>query len=459
MQSQRIILTQKQQLKLSPQMYQSLELLALPIQDLQARIQDEIERNPALELSDAKDLSYESYTGSSETHTYDYFENSSDAGYIRKASHIDTDSKHQFMEGALYRSESLQEHLQQQLRLQPLSEADCELGTLIISNLDDHGFHREDPHQIVPEGTSVEELERVLSVIQSFDPPGIAVADYTESLLLQCDLDEQSHPLAKQIITSFLEHIKRGKLETIAKELDTDVEEIQEAVSYIQTLNPYPGSIFAGSEIQYVTPDLTIWKVDHSLQMQLNSDQIPILSIDPVFEDMMEDPTLDKDKETRKYIQNSIKDAQWLINSIDMRNSTLQKVGAALIKFQYDFFLNGPKYLRALTLKDVAEEVSVHETTISRISHAKYIQTDWGIFPIKYFFTNAVTGTSDDGKEVSKTGVKEVMKEIIEGYEGTRRLSDQKISTMLAERGISIARRTVAKYRKELNIDSSFHRS
>ena len=165
------------------------------------------------------------------------------------------------------------------------------------------------------------------------------------------------------------------------------------------------------------------------------------------------------DKKTEKYIQRSIRDARWLMNSIEMRNSTLRRVGAALLKSQMDFFLKGPKYIRPLTLKDIAEEISVHETTVSRISNAKYIQTDWGIFPIKYFFSNAVTGTGDDGKNVSKTGVKEIVRELIENYSGKKRLSDQKISNMLADRGIKIARRTVAKYRGELNIDSSFGRS
>ncbi len=458
MQSQRIILTQRQQLRLSPQMYQSLELLALPIQDLQARIQDEIEKNPALDLSTTKELSYESYSYASNPKNYDYFENSSDPGYVRKATHIDDNAKHQFIEGALYRSESLQEHLLSQLRLQLLSEQEFELGHLLISNLDHNGFHQEDPFTVVPDKTLPEEVKKLLHIIQTFDPAGVGVSDFRESLILQCILDD-APPLSIPIIESHLEQIKRGKIELIAKELDATVTEVDKTITYIQTLNPYPGSVFTNQEIQYVIPDLTIRQVKGNLEMILNNDQIPTLSIDPSFREMLTEDHLQNDKETKKYIQKSLKDAQWLINSIDMRNSTLQKVGATLITHQYDFFINGPKYLRPLTLKEVAQEVSVHETTISRISHAKYIQTDWGIFPIKYFFTNAVSGTSDDGKEISKVGVKEVVREIIENYKGEKRLSDQKISNMLKERGISIARRTVTKYRKELNIDSSFYRS
>ena len=460
MQSQRIVLTQKQQLKLSPQMYQSLELLAMPIQDLQARIRDEIEKNPALELASSSDVSYDRYSKATQSSEYDFFENSSDPGYVRKSSHISENSKQQFMEGALSRSESLQQHLISQLRLHTLTPEKEAIGELIISNLDDNGFHREDPFSILPEGTDPSLAETMINIIQTFDPPGICVADYTESLVLQCELDDFTHELSEQIIEGHLESVRRGKLDQIAKDLDADLEDVEEAIEFIKTLNPFPGSLYSSTETQYVIPDLIIRNIEGKLTMRLNTEQIPSLSIDTEFEHLLDDmPPADGAKDTEKYIQRSLKDANWLIDSIRMRNVTLRKVGAALIRHQFDFFNNGPKYLRPLTLKDIAEEVEVHETTISRISNAKYIQTDFGIYPIKFFFTNAVSGQSDDGKEISKIGVKEVIREIIEGYEGKKKLSDQKISDMLQERNISVARRTVAKYRKELNIDSSFHRN
>jgi RNA polymerase sigma-54 factor len=440
-------------------MYQSLELLALPILDLQARIQQEIEQNPALALNSPRDISYERVERSSPKGDFDPFEESSDPGYVRSSGSGDPDAKQKFMEGALYRPESLQEHLNEQLRLQPLNERQCQLGELLISNLDGHGFYQEDPYSIVPEGTEDEEIDEMINLIRTFDPPGVCTADYSQALIVQCQQDEHAHRLSIPIISEYLELVRRGKYDQIASRLETDEQEVEEAVRYIRTLNPYPGSIFADRQTSYVTPDLLIRKQEGRLVMALNADQIPLLSIDPEFEHMLADEHVRKEKETEKYIQKSIRDAQWLISSIDMRNNTLKKVGAALIKFQYDFFIHGPKYLRPLTLRDIAEEVSLHETTISRISNAKYIQTDWGVFPIKYFFTNAVSGKSDDGKDVSKTGVKEVIKEIIEEYSGTKRLSDQKISDLLKQRGISVARRTVAKYRSELNIDSSFIRN
>ncbi len=459
MQSQRIILSQRQQLKLSPQMYQSLELLAMPILDLKAKIRDEIEKNPALELTSSSDISYERYTKATQKSDYDFFENSSDPGYVRKASHVDENAKHQFMEGALYRTESLQQHLLDQLRLFPLTEERVEIGELIISNLDHNGFHQEDPYSILPEGTDINIVDTMINIIQRFDPPGICVKDFTQSLVLQCELEGPANKLSVRIIEDHLQSVKRGKIDLIVKELQASVEEIEEAITFIKTLNPFPGSLYSHLETQYVIPDLVITKIEDQLTMKLNTDQIPSLSIDAEFEHILDDEITSSSKETEKYVQKALKDATWLINSIQMRNATLRKVGAALIKYQFDFYVHGPKYLRPLTLKNIAEEVSVHETTISRISNAKYIQTDFGIFPIKYFFTNAVAGKSDDGKEISKIGVKEVIREIIEDYTGKKKLSDQKISDLLKEKDISVARRTVAKYRKELNIDSSFHRN
>nr|MDA3834800.1 RNA polymerase factor sigma-54 [Spirochaetales bacterium] len=405
MQSQRIVLAQKQQLKLSPQMYQSLELLALPIQDLQERIQEEIERNPALALTSSREISYERIENSSRRPDFDPFENTSDSGYVGKSSQTDPDAKQKFMEGALYRPESLQEHLLEQLRLQQLDAQSFELGELLISNLDHHGFCRDDPSEMVPKETPQKKLKEIVKLIRTFDPPGVCTSNYRESLIVQCRQDEHPHPLSIPIISHHLELLRSGKFDLIAKKLDSTEEDIRKALAYIQTLNPYPGSIFAENETNYVTPDLLIRKREGRLVMALNTDQIPLLSIDPDFEQMLDDGHVQGQKEAEKYIQKSIREAQWLISSIDMRNNTLKKVGAALLKFQYDFFINGPKYLRPLTLKNIAEEISVHETTNSRIPNAKYIQTDWGIFPIKYFFSNAVSGTSDDGKEVSKIGV------------------------------------------------------
>ncbi len=458
MQSQRLVIAQKQQLKLSPQMYQSLELMALPIMDLRERIQTEIEKNPALQINSTRDISFERFEQRTQrSGTIDPFENSSDPGYIRKSNQYDPDSKHKFIQGALAREESLQEHLLEQLHFLKLDVDEVTLGELLISNLDQNGFYRDPPEALVDEKQQPL-LKKMITTIRTFDPPGICTANYLDSLLLQVDMDPTAPPFAGDIVANHLETIRRGKLDVIAKAYSIDIEDVELAVHFIKSLNPYPGSIFSQESTQYIVPDLAIRSIDGKLVLQMNSDQLPLLKIDPEFVALGSDAG-HLDRETDSFIQKSIRSAQFLISSIEMRNATLRKVGAVLLKHQFDFFIKGPRYLRPLTLKDVADQIEVHETTVSRISNAKHIQTDWGIFPIKYFFSNAVQGKGDDGKAVSKTGVKEIVREIIENYEGKKRLSDQKIADLLLERGITIARRTVAKYRRELNIDSSFDRS
>ncbi len=457
MQSQQLVLAQKQQLKLSPQMYQSLELMALPLMELREKIRNEIEKNPALTLEPERSLSFERIEGNQASGgSIDPFENSSDAGYIRKARDYDPDSKQKFLEGALSRPQSLQDYLIEQLHLLQLDPQELAMGELIISNLDRNGFYRIPPEDLVGEG-DLPLMEKMISEIRQFDPPGVCASGFIESLIIQAQLSKTAPKGTEQIISGYLELVRRGKIPDIARELGMLPEEVEEAVRFIKTLTPYPGSSFSDQATQYITPDLIIRMVDGQLVMKLNADSIPVVRIDPEFEKLAEED-LHGNRETERYIQQSLKDARWLIGSIHMRSSTLQRVGAALLAYQKDFFLHGPKYLRPLILSVIAEEVGVHETTVSRISNAKYVQTDFGIFPVKYFFTNAVQGTGDDGKEVSKTGVKEIIREIVSGYEGKKRLSDQRISDLLAERGITVARRTVAKYRKELNIDSSFER-
>ncbi|MCK5672657.1 MAG: RNA polymerase sigma-54 factor, partial [Spirochaetales bacterium] len=205
----------------------------------------------------------------------------------------------------------------------------------------------------------------------------------------------------------------------------------------------------------YVIPDIMVTIKDGEFVLILNDEEIPVLGISPFF---AETQNIQQEKETKQYISNSIRDARWFINSIQLRNKTLLKIATVIVEFQRNFFIKGPKYLQPLTLKNVAEEVQVHETTVSRISNAKYMQTEWGIFPIKYFFTNSISGSGSTGSRFSKEGVKAVLKEILEENTLKKQLSDQKISDLLKLQGIKIARRTVAKYRSELFIDSSFER-
>jgi RNA polymerase sigma-54 factor len=466
-QVQKPVLVQEQKLRMSPQLYQSIQMMALPIQDLQQRIQQEVEQNPALEVvEDNSTVSLEDVEGSrdgqkSDSEEYQYFENSSDPGYTRTSSSSSdeaADAKRRFMEGALSRPESLHEHLMWQLRVQPISNRLFELGELLIQNLDENGFHLEEPHSLVGEQYH-EELDEIMGIIQTFDPVGTCVRDYRESLLVQASYSGQAPEGSERIIEEHLDKLEKGKYREIARKMKITEEQVEECLAFIRTLTPFPGREFSSDEPTYVIPDLLVRRKDGEFVIIMNEEEIPVLGVNSFFEEMAGGKKTGKEKEAKKFANQSVKDARWFIHSIQQRQQTLFKVGKAIVEFQRDFFVRGPKYLVPLTLRDIASEVGVHEATVSRITNGKYMQTEWGIYELKHFFSNSVSGTGANGSRFSKEGVKERIREILNEEKGTgKHLSDQRIADLLKKRGINIARRTVAKYRKELHIDSSYDR-
>ncbi len=454
-QYQKPVLIQEQRLKMTPQMFQSIQMMALPLQELKFRIHEELENNPALELiEDKSTLSLEDYTTGGSENFDNLFGNSSDPGYSSQAGKEASDRKQKFMEGVLTRPESLQEHLMTQLRVLPISKTQFKIGELMIHNLDSNGFFLEEPQLLLNENQKPL-LPEVMDIIHTFDPAGICVADYKESLILQAELSQIAPSGTTEVIQNYLPLIKKKNIKELSKKIDKQESEIESIIGFIQSLNPYPGRLYSINQPIYVIPDIMVTIKNGEFILVLNDDEIPVLGISPFFEETLEDK---KEKETRQYISSSLRDARWFINSIEMRNKTLVKIAAVIVEFQRNFFMKGPRYLSPLTLKDVAKEVNVHETTVSRISNAKYMQTDWGIYPIKYFFTNSISGPGSSGSRFSKEGVKEIIREILEDDNSSKRLSDQKISDLLKNQGINIARRTVAKYRSELLIDSSYER-
>ncbi len=454
-QSQKPLLVQEQRLKMSPQMFQSIQLMALPLQELKFRIHEELEKNSALELVEDKSLvSIEDYSDNSNDNFENYFANSSDPGYSNQEGREASDRKQKFIEGALSRPESLQEHLMSQLLLQPLSQELFEIGELFIHNLDSNGFFLEEPLSLLDENQSILALE-VMDIIHSFDPAGICVKDYKESLILQANMAGDTPEGAVDIIENYLPLVKKREIKLLAGKLDIPADDIEYIIEFIQTLNPYPGRLFSNSPPIYVIPDIMVTIKDGVFVLVLNDEEIPVLGISPFFEETQESK---QEKDISQYVNNSIRNARWFIKSIQLRNKTLLKISKVIVEFQRNFFIKGPKYLLPLTLKDVADEVNVHETTVSRISNAKYMQTEWGIYPIKYFFTNSISGPGSSGSRFSKEGVKATIRELLEEHTTGKRFSDQKISDLLKQQGINIARRTVAKYRSELSIDSSYER-
>ncbi len=445
---QSLALRQKQ--KLTPQLIQTMGLIAQNSIELQEYIAHAIESNPALRIQNSKSESFDELTSKdSRSHNHEL----DDYAYVSYQPSKES-LHHQIIEGTLSQAESLQDHLLMQLHMQKLTPEEIALGDTLIQNLDDHGFHREPLHLIVSEHLN-HKVEKLLFIIQRLDPIGTGVTDVQESLEVQAKEFGLSD-LAVTLIQDHLYDIHMGNLDKTAKDLQMPLQELNIAIEEIQQLTPYPGIEFSKGATNYVAPDLEIVREGEKLSLILRDEQIPSIELDPDFLLLSEET---EEKEASTYIKKQISDAEQLMQMIDLRNVSLMKVGAELLEKQQQFFLKGKKHLVALTQKEVAESLDLSDSTISRIANGKYIQTEWGLFPIKYFFTsNLVHNTNQGEKSLSRESIKVIISEIIEEQDGKKRVSDEKIRTALQAKGITIARRTVAKYRNELAIESSFER-
>jgi RNA polymerase sigma-54 factor len=445
---------QEQRLKLSPQLYQSLKLMELPIIDLRDKIYEELERNPALEIiREPGTVSLDS-TYKPKKEEDDYFESTSDPGFIRPGGAEASDNQLKFLEGALSRSETLQEHLLGQLRLEAMDPEIGKIGELLIQNLNPDGFHKESPAALLPD-TPPELVQQAISIVQALDPVGTCTSGYKESLIVQIRLLPDA-PEGLIEALDCLDLLERGKFNAAAKRLGREESEIKEIFQRLKELSPFPGRRFDSGDTRYVVPDVHIIRKEGGFVILLNNDEIPVLGVHPFFMEIADLSKEKKEKKTRDFARENVKEARWFIHSINQRNHTLLKVSRAILTFQREFFLKGPKYLVPLTLKDIAGELGVHETTVSRAANGKYMQTEWGMFEIRYFFTNSISGPGSAGSKYSKEGVKEILRELITDEKS--RYSDQELVGLLAKRGISLARRTVAKYRNELELGSSYTR-
>jgi RNA polymerase sigma-54 factor len=440
---------------MNPQQIQAIKLMGLPIVDLRERIEEEIERNPALEvLEDRTVLSLdEAYTPRKEE--YDYFETSSDSGFVRKGGDEESSERHQFIEGALSRPETLQEHLLWQFKLEPLDDELRRIGELLIQNLNEDGFHKE-PVNLLLKHENPALIVKAISIIRALDPVGACTADYQESLRVQAGLLPDAPP-GMIDVPGYLEQLERGKFGEVARELGRTEEDLRLCFKRIKELSPFPGRRFAADTTRYVVPDVQVIKKDGEFVIILNDEEIPVLGINPFFMKIAGTPGGKGDgKPARDFVKENIREARWFIQSINERNHTLLRVSRAIVEFQRAFFVNGPKYIAPLTLRDIAQELGLNESTISRTSRGKYMQTEWGIFEIRHFFTNSISGTGSRGSQYSKEGVKEIIKELITTE--ARHFSDKEITEILSRKGILLARRTVAKYRSELDLGSSYTR-
>jgi RNA polymerase sigma-54 factor len=436
---------------MNPQLLQSIKLMELPAVELRERITQELERNPALEIIEDKStvpLNEEEEKQQKEI-VYEYFETTSDPG--RRG--VQASEEHnRFIEGVLTRPETLQEHLLRQLQLEPVDEELRETAETLIQNLNDDGFHKEKPESLF--AAPQQRLNEAMELVRGLEPAGCCTVDYRESLLTQIVLLGDA-PCEISVIEKILDNldlVDREKYGSLAKKIGVEEEDARIICDYIKKLYPFPGRAFASAEVRYVVPDIKVVKNNDVFIINLNDEAFPVLGINQNFE-KFSDST---DKAARDFARENIREARLFISHLSQRNQTLIRVANAILEFQRSFFINGPKYLAPLTLGDIAKELDVHETTVSRTANGKYIQTEWGIYEIRYFFTNSISGTGANRSQFSKESVKEIIKEIIS--KENRLLSDQEISALLGQKGIALARRTVAKYRKELDMGSSYNR-
>jgi RNA polymerase sigma-54 factor len=478
MQLQRPSFIQAQQLKMNPQIYLSIKLMELPIMDLRETIEAELDRNPALEvLEDRGTVSLDDAISAPKEED-DYFEATSDSGFVRQGGEAAADEQRRFIEGVLSRPETLQEHLLWQLQLEPIDDELRAIAEMLIQNLDKDGFHKEPPESLFKQGpvfpvTPPPRLAEAIKLIQGLDPAGTCTAGYRESLQVQIGLLPDA-PAGIERVLDHLELLEKERFAEAAKKMNCREEDARLFFERIKELSPFPGRRFAtvAAEVRYVIPDIQVIREEGALAIILNDETIPVLGINPFFMELAQSGHMaansvhnaansvriskTEDRPTRDFVRENIREARWFIQSVNQRNHTLLRVTRAILEFQRPFFVNGPKYLTPLTLSDIARELGLHETTVSRTANGKFVQTEWGIFELRYFFTNSISGIGSGGSQFSKEGVKATIREIIEAE--NKRLSDQDIADLLAQRGITLARRTVSKYRKELDMGSSYTR-
>jgi RNA polymerase sigma-54 factor len=450
---------------LAPQLQQSLLILQTPLLELRNLVQQEMETNPVLEeLPD--ELSSDGPNGdepsadnnfkeefeklaSLDEEWRDYMAQSSSYSPEGSRGSPEAKDKRQFFFDSIAVQETLQQHLMTQLNQTALNANDRKTAELIIGNIDDNGFLQSTPEEMaLSSGIAKEDFEKMLALIQSFYPPGVGARDLRECLLIQLQREEKQNSLEYKVISEHMEDLGKRRFPEIARLMNVSVEEVQKCANRIARLNPRPGQSFAAAPQNYVLPDVTVEKVDGDYQISLNNEQIPHLRISNIYKDLIAQDN--NGSEVKDYIRDKIRSGKFLIRSIYQRQQTISNIAQQIVSRQRDFFEHGPSHLKPMTMAEIADVVGVHETTVSRAVSGKYMATPQGIFEMKYFFTPGYQTAT--GESMSNTSVKGAILDLVKHENGNAPLSDHEIVEILRERGISIARRTVAKYRTELNI-------
>ncbi len=369
------------------------------------------------------------------------------------------DDERPSIEATYTRRPSLAEHLQWQLQVTDIDAQEMEVATWIIGNLDERGFLRSTVEELSRQANASEEsVEKVLSAIQGLDPTGVAARDLRECLLIQIDTLKIENELARVLVDEHVDLLQKRDFRGLARLTGSEIEEVAVAAKVIGKLEPRPARGFGGEESVYITPDIYVYKVGDDFHVLLNEDGLPKLRINSMYRDVLTGSVAKGlEKETKSYVHEKVRSAMWLIKSIHQRQRTIYKVMQSIIQYQRDFFEMGLAYLKPLNLRDVADDIEMHESTVSRVTTNKYVHTPQGIFELKYFFNSSI-GRSDGGEAMASESVKERIRKIITSEDPVRPMSDQRIAEMLKVANIDIARRTVTKYREAMNILSSTKR-
>ena len=502
MSDQRLTQIQRQELKLSPQQIQLMKLLQLPLIELEQRIKEEIESNPALEdtiNSDDNESTigdnespdenlgdnYDDNDDNGENDDYnddefrinkeeefdinDYLPEEDEYDYaykIRSNNHSADDEDYQ---APIVHEESFQDYLIQQLGYHDLSEEDETIGKVIIGNLDDNGYLSRPITNIVDDllftmniETTEEEVRRVLKIVQQLDPPGIAATDLQECLLIQLERLQEENPfndykLCITVIKDCFEEFTKKHYDKIAKKTGSSNRQLKAALDEILKLNPKPGdsSTSGARNSHYITPDFFVYIKDGNLELSLDGRNSPDLKVSKQYVKMLED--FSKSKESRSmqeaatFVRQKIDSAKWFIDAIRQRQHTLYITMKAIMDIQEEYFLTGDETkMKPMILKDIAEKVGLDISTISRVANSKYVQTPYGTFLLKFFFSEGIT--NDEGEEVSTREIKKILTDCVEDEDKAKPLTDEELMNVLKEKGYPIARRTVAKYREQLGI-------
>ncbi len=474
---------------LAPQLQQSLALLQAPMLELRAMVAQELQQNPVLEeiqvletAQDGKetaeaeaaskandpaeppaDVTFDPATEKPSNQPVDDFQAEFERlvrldqewrdhfaeTNIPMRQTKEEEERRQYLFDSLVVSPSLQENLLEQVRQSELNETQQKIAELIVGNIDDYGYLQSSVEELAF-STSIpaDQILEVLKVVQTFHPPGVGARDLRECLLLQLERDRKQSTLEYRIVSECMEALGKRRIPEIARKLGTTVEEVQAAMQRIGNLEPRPGRAFLPDNQQYVVPEVFVQKVGDEFVVTTANDHVPHLRISNIYKDLM--AKADSSPEVRDYIRDKIRAGKFLIKSLHQRQQTILNIANEIVKRQRDFMEKGVAFLKPLTMVQVAEVVGVHETTVSRAVSGKYMDTPQGVFEMKYFFTSGIQTAS--GTDVSNTSVKDMLSELIKKEDTAKPLSDEELVKLLTEKGIRIARRTVAKYRSELNI-------